>query len=114
MKKSDEDHEVSFSSNSGWRISKKLAILLAAIGALSCLAVGLIVYYVGVSNMTCEIGQESSQVLGEKPSDKPTDSAKPSKVHFVFVELLNQDSSTASLFHIKIIKNNIYFSNKKL
>lgn len=42
LKKGDQDHEVSFTSGNGWRVSKKLGTLLAISGALSCLAVGLV------------------------------------------------------------------------
>ena len=84
MKKPEEDHEVSFTSNSGWRVSKKMGLLLAAVGALSCVAVGLIVFYVGVSKIKCDGPIESGHFLPDVPTVtvKPTDHAKPSKVHF--------------------------------
>ena len=80
MKKAEEDHEVSFTSNGGWRVSRKLGILLAAIGALSCVAVGLIVYYAGVSKFSCDGAIEGGHVLPEMPTEKPTQHDKPSKV----------------------------------
>ena len=84
MKKPEEDHEVSFTSNSGWRVSKKLGLLLAAVGALSCVAVGLIVFYVGVSKIRCDGAIEIGHVLPEMPTVtvKPADHAEPSKVYF--------------------------------
>ena len=50
MKKA-EDHEISFTSVSGWRVSKKLGVSLAVACAVACVAVGLIVYYVGVAKL---------------------------------------------------------------
>ncbi len=82
MKKSEEDHEVSFSSNSGWRVSKKLGLLLAAVGVLSCVAVGLIVYHIGVNALKCDKVFENGHVMSEKPTEiLPADHAKPSKVY---------------------------------
>ena len=102
MKKPEEDHEVSFTSNSGWRVSKKLGLLLAAVGALSCLAVGLIVFYVGVSKIRCDGAIEIGHVLPEMPTVvvKPTDhDAKPSKVYFTIKQVFCRFGPIGFLLH---------------
>ena len=46
-------HEVGFTT-SGWHISRKIGYILAALAVAACVLVGLIVYHVGVSGLTCE------------------------------------------------------------
>ena len=46
-------HEVGFIT-SGWHISRKIGYILAALAVAACVLVGLIVYHVGVSGITCE------------------------------------------------------------
>ena len=81
MKKA-EDHEISFTSVSGWRVSKKLGVSLAVACAVACVAVGLIVYYVGVAKLGChyedgiEPGTGTTQIQ-IKPDHSGTSSKAP-------------------------------------
>jgi hypothetical protein len=70
MKKAD-DHEISFTSVSGWRVSKKLGTLLAVTCAVTCVAVGLIVYYVGVAKLECRRYDDRIE-NGIEPTQPPT------------------------------------------
>jgi hypothetical protein len=75
MKKS-EDHEVSFTSVSGWRISKKLGVTLAVTCAAACVAVGLIVYYVGVGRLECANNGGDSKAVQQTSPDRPSPTSK--------------------------------------
>jgi hypothetical protein len=68
-----EDGEISFTDNSGWTISKKIAMFLSTAFVVTCVSIGLIVYYVGVANVACPNDDAS------KPTAKPSVDATPPK-----------------------------------
>ena len=70
-KKSD-DHELTFTDKTGWRISKKVGIVVATAFVVTCVAVGLIVFYAGVANVVCANVDDAPSASGvEGASQKP-------------------------------------------
>ena len=71
MKNSD-DSVITFTNSTGWRISKKVALILATAFVGTCVAVGLIVYYAGVANVNgCKTLDDHADSGTSKPVNKP-------------------------------------------
>ena len=75
MGRAELAHEVSFSDGDTLTIRKKVGYVLAFLAIAACVVVGLLVYYVGVMGVQCELvseelGPHSSQSDGSEKNTK--------------------------------------------
>ena len=81
MGKFEGPHEVSFSDQNSVTMRKKVAYVLAFLAVATSVIVGLLVYYVGVMGIECQV-DIASQISGQ--GQTATDSGHSKKVRNCF------------------------------